>query len=139
MPIPIYRAPKLDLEGKYTIEIPFSASVGANTQLTLVSKRITYPFRILQTKMIFDRNARNLVQHYWLHSGEDGVSITGVPSGDNIYGAETPLGYIIGEATVRIISSMIDIDERNRFIKLHTVNGLGVAYYINCSIIIQEK
>lgn len=138
MPIPIFKAPVLDLESVKVVEIPFSGLVGAGAQLTLVSNMITYPFRILQCKMVFDRNARNLVHHYWLYAGDREGSTTGVPSGDNIYQKETPLGYFLGESLVRTVNSAIDILEVRRFIKLHTVNGLAVGYYINASITIQE-
>jgi len=138
MPIPIYKAPVLNLESKRIVEIPFTGTVGANAQITLVSNMITYPFRVTQARMIFDRNARNLIRHYWLHSGEREESTTGLPSGDNIYSRETSLGYFIGQATVRIANSSIDVLEGKRFIKLHTVSTLGVAYNISASITIQE-
>ena len=138
MPIPRYKAPKLDLRGKRTVEIPFNRSIPAGGQDTLLSNMIGYPFRILQTKMTFDRNARNLVQFIWLLSTDTATSTVGIPSGDNVFSKYTTLGIFIGESIVKILNSAIDVDSRNMYIKLHVINGLGVAYNVSCSMIIQE-
>jgi len=138
MPIPIYKAPVLDLDVKSTIEIPLTRTIGAGAQDTRVSGMITYPFRIIQTKMFFGRNARNLIQYYWLYSSENSESTTGIPSGKNIYTKLTPLVYFIGEAEIKTINSQIDVLDKDQYIKLHIVNGLGVAYDGSGTITIQE-
>lgn len=138
MRIPRYVAPKLDLERKRTVEIPFNGTIPAGGQNALLSNMIAYPFRILQTKMTFDRNARNLIQYIWLLSPDTDASTTAVSSGTNIFGKDTTLGIFIGETIEKILNSSIEVLERNMYIKLHIINGLAVPYNVSCSMIIQE-
>jgi len=133
-----YVAPKFELLTKRTVEIPFTSIINTLTHLTLVSGMIPYPFRILQCKMIFTDDANNLVQHAWLTSGNISVSTTGLPSGDNIFGVESPTAVFIGKGIIRRVNTNIEFISPRLYIKLYTYNGLGYAYRINCSIIIQE-
>lgn len=137
MRIPVFEAPKFELEARRVVEIPFYASVGAGAHLSLVSNRIAYPFRITRLKMIFDELANNLVQHRWYTSGNRNVSTTGPPSGDDIAARETPLPIYVGRGLVRVVDVNDEYPEGDLHIKLYTFNGLGVAYPINASCTIE--
>lgn len=138
MSIPIFRPPDFRLLTKRTVEIPFAGAVAGTSWLTLVTNRITYPFRILRAKMVFGQNANNLVQHYWLISTNSSTSITGVPSGDNIFSREAPVGYFAGHLTVRIADANLEYRETGLYVKLVTYNGNAAAYNLDCSLVIQE-
>jgi len=134
----MYKAPKFELFTKKVVEIQFTGSIGVGAYLTLVSSLITFPFRILQLKMIFGEEANNLVQHGWFLSGNSGVSVTGVPSGDNIASKESPNPFFIGKNILRVININIEVKEGRQYIKLYTYNANSYVYNINCSIVIQE-
>jgi len=137
MKIPEFKAPRFALEARRVVEIPFYGTVGAGAILSLVSNRISYPFRITRLKMIFDEIANNVVQHRWFTSGNPQVSTTDVPSGDAIASRETPLPIFVGRGLVRIVDINEEFPEGDLFIKLYTLNGLGVAYTINGSCTIE--
>ena len=137
MKIPEFKAPKFALEARRVVEIPFYGSIGAGAFLTLVSNRISYPFRVTRLKMIFDELANNLVTHQWLTSGNRNVSTTGPPSGDLIGRRESTTPTFTGRGLIRVVDLNDEYPEGDLFIKLYTFNGLGVAYPINASCTIE--
>ena len=133
-----YTAPKFDLLDKRTVELNFEGLVGANAHFTLPRAGISYPFRVLQAKMVFTNEANNLVRVYWLVSTDSSPSIVAVPTGDNVFGRENPVQYFVGKAIIKRVNANVKIPERNRYIKCHIHNTLPYAYRANNSLIIQE-
>lgn len=134
----MYRPPELKFDEKRMVELNFAGTIAAGAWLTHLSGRIMYPFRVLRATMVFNLEAANLVEHRWYHSGNRSAPTTGAPSDTNIFGRENPTTYFIGDGLVKEINCNVKVDESERFIKLSTFNGLGIAYYYNCSLIIQE-
>lgn len=133
-----YVAPKFTLISKRIAELPFVGTIGAATWLTILTSPISYPFRIVQAKMTFTHEARNLVQYSWLISKNAGTSVTGYPSGDNIFAKETPTAYFIGNAIEKVINCNAEVPDKSTIIKLCTHNLNPYAYYINCTLMVQE-
>ncbi|NVM22650.1 MAG: hypothetical protein HWN68_12835 [Desulfobacterales bacterium] len=133
-----YTAPKFDLLDKRLVELNFEGLVGAGAHLTLPIPSISYPFRILQAKMVFTNEANNLVRVYWLTSTDNNPSTVAVPTGDNIFGKENPTQYFVGKAIIKRVNANVIIPDRNIFIKCHINNTLAYAYRVNNSLIIQE-
>lgn len=130
--------PILDLKSKRMVELNFNSAIPTLTNLTLVSSPISYPFKILKVEMIFTEEANNLITHTWLTSGNRGVSVTGLPSGFNIFGRENPFTSFVGKSLIKNINCDVEVLEPLQHIKLHTYNGTTYVYMINCSITIQE-
>lgn len=133
-----FEAPKFTLEERRIVEIPFFGTVAAGLFLTLVSGMVTDPFRITRLKMIFDEKSNNLIQHSWWTARDGQGSTTGNPSGDRLGARESPTGVYVGRGIIRVVDVNLEFPEGRRYIKMHTFNGLGVAYIINGSCTIEE-
>lgn len=120
------------------VELNFAGAVGAGNWLTHVSGLIAYPFRILRATMVFNLEAANLVEHRWYYSGNRSAPTTGPPADTNVFGRENPTTYFIGDGLVKEVNCNVRVETPDRYLKLSTYNGLGIAYYYNCSLIIQE-
>jgi hypothetical protein len=133
-----YIAPRLILPNKRLVELPFSATIPAGSWLTILTSIMPYKFRIMKAKMVFGEEANNLVQHSWFISHNTSVSITGYPSGDNIFAREMTLPYFIGKGIERVVNCNIEIDDLRTCVKLCTYNLNAYPYIINCMLTIQE-
>lgn len=136
-----YVAPKFELKAKRVAELSFRGTVAAGvptSYLAIVSGRITYPFRIIQAKMIFTDEANNWIEHRWYTSTNLNLPTTDFPSDDNIFGRESPSSGFIGKAIIRIVNTSVEYPEGDVFIKLGTRNTGPYAYAVNCSITIEE-
>jgi len=133
-----YLAPKFSLVSKRMSELPFVSSIGASTWLTIITSPIAYPFRIIQAKMTFTDEARNLVQHSWFTSRNASVSTTTYPSGDNLFGKEMTIAYFIGKAIEKVVNCNIEITDVPSYIKMCTRNLNPYTYLINCTLTIVE-
>jgi len=139
MPAPIkFKAPTFNLTAKRMVEIPFTGTITAGNNLTLVAGPISYPFRIIQCKMIFTAIAVSVIEHRWFTSHTVSAPTTGPPSDENIFGRESPSAYFVGESLIRIVNCNLEFKEPHLYIKLHTYNPSVATYILNCSIILQE-
>ena len=140
--MPRYVAPKYELKDRRSVELSFVGRVTlaapTGPHLTIVSRRIPYPFRVTQVNMVFTDDALNLVRHYWLHSSEPSTSIVAVPSGINLFSREAPLPYFIGRGIIKRLRCSVPVLETDQHIKLHTNNTGTTPYDIDCSCIIEE-
>jgi hypothetical protein len=139
MAYPIFTTPDIQYPTKEEIVIPLAQDILApGAQNTLISSRIAVPFRIVQVKMFFTFNTNNLLRYYWLVSGDNIPSTTGIPSGNNPFSGVGTLPYFVGEGLMRKeLCPYRDVDGR-KYIKLHAVNGSPVAQPINASVTIQR-
>lgn len=134
----IFRSPKFKLETKRVAEIPFQGQVAAGVTLNLASGQITYPFRIIEVKMIFTDEAMNQVFHRWFVGTQGRVNPTGEPAGTNIFGRESPTARFNGRAVIRVVPCNIEFPTGRRYIVLHTDNTSPYQYDFVCSVTVQE-
>lgn len=133
-----FKAPRLELDQKRRIEVPFMGNVGAGLQQTFVSSPIPYRFRVLLAKMVFQSGTTGLVRQYWLVSSNSSGSMTGTPSGTNIFGREAPTGYFASDGVIKRANVNLVINDINQYIKLHVNNTSGVAFVVDSTLTIQQ-
>lgn len=138
MSTPLFTVPKFVMERKRTVDLNFSGAVAAGAFLSIVGGSIGYPFRVVKASMVFTDDANNLIQHSWYVARDRGVSVTGPPSGSNIFGRENPTAFFVGKALVKTIVTNIEFEEVPVYVKLYTANTGTYVYTINCSLTIQE-
>lgn len=130
--------PKLELKVRRVAELTFRGTIAAGAWLTIVSGKITYPFSIVQAKMIFTDEANNWIEHRWYTSTNTNAPTTDFPADDNIFGRESPTTGFIGKAIIRVVNTSLEFPEGNLYIKLGTRNTGPYAYQVNGSIVIGE-
>lgn len=121
-----YQVPPIEFVPKRSWDIPMSGTVPGFSQATIVSGKITFPFRITRVRMWFRNDAAYSVLLYWLVSPNSTGSTTGIPSGDNIFAYAAPVPYFAAEDTVIEALSNYEDPDGNKYLKLHAVNGLAV-------------
>jgi hypothetical protein len=134
----MFTPPKLNLKPTTRAEIPFHGSVAAGGYLTLVSGYIIFPFRVVKAKMEFLHDARQLVEYRWYVSRDTNTPTTGWPTDTNLYGRLSPNAGFRGQGVMREVPQNIEVHEEGTYLKMSVYNGLGLAYYANGSITIEE-
>lgn len=120
------------------VDLPFHGTIGAGATVKIASGKINYPFKVVKAEMTFTEEANNLVQHGWYTQTNPEVTGTGVPSGVNIFGRESPVAFFAGKGTVKKIDTNIEYGQSGLYIILYTFNGCTYAYYIDASITIMQ-
>ena len=143
MSYPTLKIPDIYKEPKRTIEIPFNAVVPlrvgiVNGRVTLVSSLISYPFRVLRIKMVFDEFALNNLLIRWFISTTATTSATGPPSGDDITATESPTPFFLGNSLVLVANINQDYPSARHYLKMYCENVNLYAVQANCTMIIQE-
>lgn len=133
----MYKAPKFELKPRRVAEIPFRGPLAAGAHLTLLSGRIMYPFKVTQVKMIFTDEANNWIVHQWHVGRTESRPSTGPPSGENIFGRESPTASFVGKAIIRVVPCNIEFPEAGMFIQFYTFNTGPYAYEINASCTVE--
>lgn len=139
MAYPVFKAPQLQFKEKLQFSIPFAQdTLNTGAQNTLISDYLPFPFRIIEVKMLFGFTTGNLLRYYWLVSGNNTGSTTGIPTGDNPFAYSGTVPYFVGEGIIRKEPCRYKDDTGKKYIKLHAVNNSGVAQAVAASIVIQK-
>lgn len=135
-----FEAPKFEAARKRVLELVFSGRVTpvAPATLTIVSGLITYPFRITNVKMIFTDDANNLITHQWFVATNPSVADPAAPSGTDIFLGTPPVSNFAGKAIIRNVMCNIEVRQRSTYLKLYAVSTSPYAYFVNCTITIEE-
>jgi hypothetical protein len=136
--IPVFVAPSFESVLKRRLQIPFISAIAANTQLTLVSARITFPFVIVGVEIVFRDDAANNLLEYVLLSGNTNTSTTAVPPDLNAFSQYAPNPYFIGEGVVKRADCYVYAPSGYQFVKVHTVNNNAYAQTVNVTVTIEE-
>jgi hypothetical protein len=138
MSIPVFVAPEFKPVTRRVAQIPFTATVGAATQLTLVSSRITFKYKVTAVEIVFRDDAANLLQIYVLVSGNVNVSTTGVPPDPNVFSQYSSTPYFVGEGVVKKAECNVQAPDGYDFVKVHANNLNAYAQTVNVTVRIEE-
>lgn len=138
MSIPIFVAPEFKPVTKRVAQIPFVATIGATTQLTLVSNRVPFKYRVISAEIVFRDDAANLLQIYILVSGNTNTSTTGVPPDPNVFSQYSPSPYFVGEGVIKKAECSVQAPDGYPYVKVHAVNLNAYAQTINATVTIEE-
>jgi hypothetical protein len=138
MTYPTLKIPDIVSIPKRVVEIPFNMTVPAGGRNTLVSSLISYTFRLLRIKMVFDENAQNLLRIRWFIATNAGTSTTGPPAGDDITATESPTPFFIGNNLIITANINQDYPVERHYLKMYAENGNAVPVVANATVILQQ-
>lgn len=138
MDIPVFVPPEYAPATRRVATIPFKAAIGANTQLTIVSFRIPFPFKITHAEVTFRDDAANNLQVYILVANNRNTSTTGVPPDPNVFSQYSSTPYFIGEGVVQKADCNVQAPDGYYYLKVHGVNNNAYAQTINATVTIEE-
>jgi len=88
--------------------------------------------------MVFRNDTGHLLRLYILVSRDTTVS-TGVPPADtNVFAPFSPTAFFLGEGIIKRVTCDHLVDEEEKYVKLHAINGCAWAQTINASVTIEE-
>jgi len=135
----MYRAPKIEVLQKKAYEIPFVQTVGATSQLTLISSLIPFLFKVIIVKIYFSANHANAVGHYILIGRNNQGSTTGIPEGENVLGPYVPLSPLVGDNETIVLQPNYVWPELKGYVKVHVNNARPYTVQIKVLVTIQER
>lgn len=131
-------APSFITGGKRRIAIPFISAIPASVGLTLLSSRISFPFRIVEVEIIFRNDAANLVNVWILTSPNTSISITTPPPDTNVFSPFSPSAFFLGEGLIKKLAINYTPPEGENIIKVHTQNICTWPQTVNVTVTIEE-
>jgi len=137
-----FKAPAFELKPRRVVTIPFRANLIAGSDECVATNLITYPFRIIEVRMIFTDDANHWIRHMWL-VGRSLSAFTvatpaqGPPGIDNIFQRESPAADFSGKAIIRVVPCAVEFPEGMMYIHLHTDNTGPYAYDYAASVTIE--
>ena len=131
-------APSFITGGKRRIVIPFTSAIPASVGLTLLSSRISFPYRIVEVEIIFRNDAVNNVNVWILTSPNTSTSITTPPPDTNVFSPFSPSAFFLGEGLVKHLNLNYQPPEGDEIIKVHAQNVCTWPQTVNVTVTIEE-
>lgn len=116
----------------------FSGICYANSELTLVSKRIGFRFRVIKFVTSFALGTDRTLQLRLFVSKDPTAPSTGRPTGVNILGLFGEDPFVIGDDEQKVMDLDIEYKERGRFLKIHANNTDSFDHTVDVFVIIQS-
>lgn len=107
-------------------------------ELTLVSKRIAYPYTTARIRASFPAGCINLLALRFYSAPDDHAPVTGPPSGRSILAENSQVDYITGENEVVVIDHEVTIPDRGSHLKVYATNADHFAHAVNVQIQIRS-
>jgi len=90
-----FKAPTFELKPRRVVTIPFRGNLATASDICEATNTISYPFRIIEVKMIFPDESNYWIRHIWMVAKSRAAfaaitPVAGVPGIANIFGRESP-------------------------------------------------
>jgi len=117
--------------------ISFFGTVPANSNITLVSKRITLPFRTKKIRASFAPGVQRLMKLYYFISFDPSAPTTEEPKGSNILSSLGQVNYITGDDEFKDLVHEVECKESGAYLKIYAVNTDSFEHTIDSQITIE--
>lgn len=104
------------------VTLTFHGTVAANSNVTLVSKRITFPFITEEFVAHFALNTNKQLRAEWFISPDDSAPTSKPISGTSVLGQLGQVAYVVGDDETVTIPYRVRILEMGMYIKLFLEN-----------------
>lgn len=121
---------------KHTLS--YYGSVNASSRVTLVSKRLGFPYVIDRIRVKYALGHVGLVQHSFFISDDPASPTSEAPSGVNILAQYGNVDYTCGDDDVEEMHDNTIIDSMGTWVKVHVYNTDTAAHTINVRIVIDD-
>jgi hypothetical protein len=120
-----------------TQTISFFGTVAANSNTTLVSKRITLPFRTKKIRASFAPGVQRLMKLYYFISLDPSAPTTEEPKGFNILTSLGQVNYLTGDDEFKDLAHEVECKESGAYLKIYAVNSDSFEHTIDSQITIE--
>lgn len=111
--------------------LSFYGSVTTLARVTLVSKRLGFPYIVKNIRVKFALGHVGSVQHSFFVSDDDAAPTADIPSGTNILAQYGPVSYVVGDDDVLDMQDQTIVDRMGTWFKVHAYNGDTATHTIN--------
>jgi len=105
------------------ITVPFHSTVAANSNKTLVSRKLSFPFMTRNIIASFMLNTNNLLALHYFISGTDSAPTSEPPDGVNLLSLFGQVGYLVGDDSDFRINHEFSYDTFPSYLKIYAVNS----------------
>lgn len=117
--------------------ISFLGTVAAGSNLTLVSKRITLPFKTTKIRASFAPGVNRLMRLYYFISKDPSAPTTEEPKGTNILASLGQVIYLTGDEEFKDLPHEVECPESGAYLKIYAVNSDASDHTIDSQITIE--
>lgn len=117
----------------------FAGTCAARSVLTLVSQRITRPFRTRQITIRFAPGCSNLMALTFFAAGDDQAPTTGKPSGISLLQDYGQVDSVRGDGVQIVLNHVIHAATGGVYLKIHASNTDWYDHAIDCDIEIEVE
>jgi len=118
------------------VVVSFLGTVSAGGELTLVSRRITFPFRTWKLRVFFPLNTNRTVRVSFFLSPDSSAPITGKPTGQNLFSAYSAVDYIVGDDEMKELEHVVDVKEIGQYVKVYARNTDAFPHTVDAQVMI---
>lgn len=102
--------------------IIFSGTCAARSELTLVSKRISYSFRVLEVNVSFAQGTERTLQIRFFVSPDPSAPSAGHPTGVNLFAVFGEDFFLIGDNESKRMDFAVEVKEKGMYLKMYANN-----------------
>ena len=124
--------PTMEIEEILTI--PFTSTVDANSEKTLVSKRIAFPFQVHKIIAAFALNTNHTLQLIPYVSRDPSAPSSGKPTGDSLLAPYGQVDYLTGDDEHEEHFNTTTYQEKGLFLKIYANNTDSFEHTIDAQI-----
>ena len=117
--------------------ISFFGTVGAGVNLTLVSQRISLPFKTKKIRASFAPGVNRLMRLYFFISLDPTAPTLTPPQGVDILKSIGQVTYLTGDEEFKEIPHEVLYSSRGGYIKVYAVNSDVFEHTIDCQVTIE--
>lgn len=121
---------------QYTISL--TGTVSAGGELTLVSKRINFPFLLKSFLASFALGTNRTLQLRFFVSPDDVAPVSGKPSGTDLLNILGQSAFIVGDDEQKPFPMEVINSTAGLYIKVHALNTDSFQHTVDCLAIIDS-
>lgn len=110
--------------------------MSAGGELTLVSKRLTFPYKILILTTSFALGSNRTLQVHFFKSNDPTAPATGQPTGLDLLSLYGEDSYLVGDDEQKSFPHEIDVPERGSYIKIYGNNTDSFDHILDAQVVI---
>lgn len=118
--------------------VNFTGTAPARSRITLVSRRIAFPYRTREVLATFPAGCLDLLALSFHVSHDDYAPTAEAPSDSSLFAENGQSGDIIGENTQKRLSHVVEVQESGSYLKVHANNTDYYDHAIDVQITIDS-
>lgn len=119
------------------VTLPFNGLVTANGELTLVSKRLTFPYAIKRLVTSFALGTNRTLQVRFFMSLDKSAPPSGQPTGLDLLSLYGEDSYLVGDDEKKDFPHEIEVPESGSYIKVYGNNTDSFDHTMDAQVIIE--